>query len=96
MCLHRNWTYNYQAIDDDVVLMGNYVSCKLPRLEALGLKCLVVLRTLTHVRNISKLKENLISLGVLDYKGYKYTCQSGLMKMSKGSLVLLKATKIGL
>lgn len=34
-------------------------------------------------------------MGVLDSTGYKYTCQSGSLKVLKGGLVVMKARKIG-
>jgi hypothetical protein len=36
----------------------------------------------------------LISLEVLDFGGYKYTGQGGSRKVSKDSLVVMKATKV--
>jgi hypothetical protein len=47
-----------------------------------------IVRELTDVRYVLELKSNLISLGVLDSCGCKYTCQGGTLTLSKGSLVL--------
>ena len=52
------------------------------------------LETLTSVINVPKLKKNLISLGVLDSDGYKFTGQDGVLKVSKGALVVMKAEKV--
>jgi hypothetical protein len=49
---------------------------------------------LVDVRYVPETKSNLISLGVLESSGYKYTCQGGALTLSKGSLVLMKATFI--
>ncbi|PKI51663.1 hypothetical protein CRG98_027965 [Punica granatum] len=35
-------------------------------------------------------KENMISLGTLDKPGYKYRCQDGAVRISKGALVVMK------
>jgi hypothetical protein len=51
-------------------------------------------RELVDVRYVPEIKSNLISLGVLESCGYKYTCQGGALTLSKGSLVLMKATFI--
>jgi hypothetical protein len=51
-------------------------------------------RELVDVRYVPEIKSNLISLGVLESCGYKYTCQGGALTLSKGSLVLMKATKV--
>jgi hypothetical protein len=52
-------------------------------------------RTLTDVRHVPKLRKNLISLGVLDSGGYKCIVQGGVLKVSKGILVVMKDKKIG-
>eukprot|EP00253_Pinus_taeda_P019972 PITA_19972 len=53
------------------------------------------IRTLTSVRHVPDLKKNLISLGVLDSDGYKFTGQNGVLKVFKGALVVMKAEKVG-
>nr|GFA49972.1 hypothetical protein [Tanacetum cinerariifolium] len=52
-----------------------------------------VVRTLTDVCHVPDLKKNLISLGVLDSKGFKYTSKNGVLRVSKGALVVMKASK---
>ena len=52
-----------------------------------------MLKTLNDVRYIPDLKRNLISLGVLDSNGYCYKAQNGVLKVMKGSMVVLKAEK---
>ena len=37
-------------------------------------------RTLTYARDVLELRKNLISIGVLDDVGYKFTVQGGFMK----------------
>jgi hypothetical protein len=39
------------------------------------------------------MKKNLISLGVLESKGYKITVKNGIMKVISGALVVMKATR---
>ena len=52
-------------------------------------------RTLTDVRHVLELRKNLISLGVLDFVGYKCATQGGVLKVSKGILVIMKKKRIG-
>ena len=52
-----------------------------------------VIRTLTHVSHVLELKKNLISLGMLDYCAHKFTSLSGVLKVSKGALMVMKALK---
>ena len=53
-----------------------------------------IVRIIIEVRHAPKLKNNFISLGVLDSNGYKYIGQGGALKVSKGSLVVMKARNI--
>ncbi|KAG8477522.1 hypothetical protein CXB51_031082 [Gossypium anomalum] len=52
-----------------------------------------VVRTLSDVRHVPELKRNLISLSTLDSKGYRYTAESGVLNISKGSLVVMKGQR---
>jgi hypothetical protein len=47
-------------------------------------------RTLTDVRHVPTMFRNLISLSTLDNLGYKYFASGGVLKVSKGSLVVMK------
>jgi hypothetical protein len=49
-----------------------------------------IIRTLTDVRHISDTSKNLISLCTLDGKGYKYSGGDGVLKVSKGSLIVMR------
>nr|GEU50950.1 retrovirus-related Pol polyprotein from transposon TNT 1-94 [Tanacetum cinerariifolium] len=53
----------------------------------------VVRTLLTDVHHVPDLKKNLISLGVLDSKGFKYTSKNDVLRVSKGALLVMKATK---
>ncbi|KAG8482827.1 hypothetical protein CXB51_024187 [Gossypium anomalum] len=52
-----------------------------------------VVRTLSDVRHVPELKRNLISLSTPDSKRYKYTAESGVLNISKGSLVVMKGQR---
>lgn len=47
-------------------------------------------RVLQQVRHILGLKRNLISLGTFDIKGYSYKASGGVMRVTKGCLVIMK------
>lgn len=53
------------------------------------------IKNIINSEHVPKLKKNLISLGVLDSGGYEFSCQGGVLKVSKGILVVMKATKVG-
>jgi hypothetical protein len=95
MCLHRNWFSTYQSIDDSVVFMGNIFSFKIIGVGSVWTKMHDgSIRTLTYVRHVPELIKKLISLGVLDSAGYKSTTQGGVLEVSKGILVVMKAKRI--
>ena len=47
------------------------------------------------MRHVPNLRKNLISLGVLDTRGYKSSVQGGVMKVYKGILLVMKVKKVG-
>jgi hypothetical protein len=49
-----------------------------------------IFRTLTNVSHIPDMSKNLISLSTLDDKGYKYSSEDGGLKVSEGSLIIMK------
>jgi hypothetical protein len=76
--------------------MGNYFSCKIVGVGSVQIKMHDgFVRTLTDVRHVPELRNNLISLGVLYSVGYRCTTQGGVLKVSKGILVVMKAKRIG-
>ncbi|CAN1842964.1 Retrovirus-related Pol polyprotein from transposon TNT 1-94 [Linum perenne] len=92
MCPNMDWFSSYESVDAGrIVLMGDNSSCKVAGIGSVQIKMFDgVVRTLTDVRHIPDLKRNLISLSTLDSKGYKYTGEGGVLKVSKGSLVVKK------
>ena len=95
MCSHRNWFISYKSVDEGVVFMGKGIICKIVGVGSIRIRMFDgIVRELTYVRYVPELKSNLISLGVLDSCGYKYTGQGGALTLSKGSLVVMKATKV--
>nr|GEZ14009.1 retrovirus-related Pol polyprotein from transposon TNT 1-94 [Tanacetum cinerariifolium] len=80
--------------DGGHVFMGNDSPCKVVGSGTIHIKMHDgVVRAVTHVRHVPDLKKNLISLSVLDSKGFKYTSENGVLRVSKGALVVMKATK---
>jgi hypothetical protein len=49
-----------------------------------------VIRTLCDVRHIPEVEKNLISLGTLDSNSYVYKSEGGVMKVTKGAMVVMK------
>ncbi|KAH9793420.1 Integrase catalytic domain-containing protein [Citrus sinensis] len=53
------------------------------------------IRIIENVRHVNSLKKNLLSLGQTDSHGYKTHVENGIIKIIKGTLVLMKVEKIG-
>ncbi|KAG8482610.1 hypothetical protein CXB51_024194 [Gossypium anomalum] len=77
MSLNRDWFTTHEIVSEGVVLMGNNASCKIAGVGTIKVKMFDgVVRTLSDVRNVPELKRNLISLSILDSKGYRYPAKS--------------------
>ena len=71
--------------------MGNNASCKVAGIGTVRIKMFdAIVHALGDVIHIPDLERNLISLSTLDAKGYKYTGEGGVLKISKGALVVMK------
>uniref|UniRef100_A0A803NN06 GAG-pre-integrase domain-containing protein n=1 Tax=Cannabis sativa TaxID=3483 RepID=A0A803NN06_CANSA len=52
-----------------------------------------IIKRLTNVRYIPDLNKNIISLGVLDFDGYKITLEDGNLKVVRGTFVAMKGAQ---
>ncbi|KAG8488852.1 hypothetical protein CXB51_016759 [Gossypium anomalum] len=94
MSLSRDWFTTYEIVSEGVVLIRNNASCKIAGVGTIKVKMFDgVVRTLSDVRHVLELKRNLISLSTLDSKGYRYIAESGVLKISKGSIVMMKGQR---
>ena len=92
--LHRDWFDTYKSVNCGFVLMGNNATCKVVGIGTIKIKTFDnVVRTLGEVQHVPMVKKNLISLGTLDSNGYYYKSKNGLMKVSKGVMVVMKGQK---
>ncbi|XP_070043019.1 uncharacterized mitochondrial protein AtMg00300-like [Nicotiana tomentosiformis] len=94
MCPNRDLFTTYESIGGGVVLMGNNAACKVIGKGTVRIKMHdSMVRTLTDVRHAPDLKKNLISLGTLESLGCKYSGEGGVLKVSHGALVIIKACR---
>jgi hypothetical protein len=92
---HRNWFDTYRSINCGSVRMGNDAACTIIGMGTIKIKMSDgVVRTLEEVRHIPDMRKNLISLGTLDSKGYSYKSENGIMKVSKGAMIVMTGQKI--
>lgn len=83
------------SINDSSVLMGNNLAYKIIGISKLKTRMQdKIIRTLMDVRCIPNLEKNLIFLGTLDSFGYKYFSEGEVIRICKGSLVVIQGNKI--
>ena len=71
--------------------MGNDALCKTIGIGNIRMRMFDgQVRTLTNVRYVSDLKKNLLSLGALKVRGYKFSGADRGIKVIKGSMMILK------
>jgi hypothetical protein len=96
MCPNRMWFDTFKSCNADTMLMGNDARCKAIGLGTIKVRMFdEIVKILTNVRYVPDLKKNLISLGTLDSLGYGYSAKDGVIKITKGAMVIMKGKKIG-
>ena len=75
--------------------MGNNIACKVVGIDTIRIKMHDgIIGTLTDVRHVPELKKILISLRTLDSNKCTYETGSGVLRISKSALVMMKGKKI--
>ena len=94
MTSNGGWFEDYKEINGGQVLLGNNSPCKVIGIGSVRIKTNDGFeRVLPDVRHVLELKRNLISLGMLDQHGFSWKGEKGFLKVSKGSLVMMKGVK---
>ncbi|KAJ4723531.1 Retrovirus-related Pol polyprotein from transposon TNT 1-94 [Melia azedarach] len=94
MSPNRNLFDSLNYIDGGRVLMGNNIACKVVGIGNIKIRMFEgILRLIQGVRYVPDLKRNLISLGMLDKSGCILKAENGVLKVVKGSLVIMKGER---
>ena len=94
-CAQKKWFSTYKPYDGGSVLMGNDAVCKAVGINNIRIRMLDgQVRTFTNVRNVPDLKKNLLSLGASESRGYKFSGADGGIKITKGSMTIIKGERI--
>ena len=87
----KDWFDTYKPYNGGMVQMGNDATCLVIGIDSMKIKMFDgVVRVLSIVRNVPDLRKILISLRVLDDLGYSYSSNGGIMKITKGALIVMK------
>ena len=96
MCSNREMSLDFKEFNGGVVYMGNDSTCKMMGIDSVQIKVFDgVVQKINDVRYVPDLKENLISLAVLDASGYRIILEGGNLKVARGALVAIKETRRG-
>ena len=91
MTPNRDWFDTYRSVNSGIVTMGSSAHCKITGICNIRIKMFDgVVRMLCNVKHVPKVKKNLISLGTLDSNGYGYKFVGGVIKVTKGAMVVMK------
>lgn len=94
MFLHK-LVFSYEEVDGVIVHMGNNISCKIIAVGSVKVRIFDgIIRTLGNIKHVPELKMILIHLGGLDFGGRKFIGQGGALKVSKHSLMIMKANNM--
>ncbi|GKV26776.1 hypothetical protein SLEP1_g36011 [Rubroshorea leprosula] len=94
VCPRRDWFETYKLATSTMAL-GDDTMLPIVGIGNIRIKMYDGMVRTFEVRHVPDLKKNLISMSELDFKGCRYSCESGVLKVSKGALVILKGKKVG-
>ncbi|KAJ4723712.1 Retrovirus-related Pol polyprotein from transposon TNT 1-94 [Melia azedarach] len=96
ICSRRKWFITYEQVDGGNISMANSSVCKAVGIGSIKIRthdgkfC-----TLNDVRYVPLMTKNLISLSMLDNKGFNFQGEGGVLHVCKGLNVVLKGVKRG-
>ena len=96
ICPNREFFSTYEQIDGGNVTMANSAACKVVGIGLVRIQTHDgVFCTLNEVRHVPQMTKNLISLSLLDSKGFSFKGEGGVMYVCQGSKVVLTGLKRG-
>jgi len=94
VCPNRDWFSSFEKLDECFTVMGDDHPYNV---EGIGIVRINMfdgmVRELKEVRYVPQLKRNLISIGVLKTLGLVVSIRDGVLKMTKGSMVVMKGVR---
>ena len=88
---NMDWFFSFEKLDRCYVIMGDDHPCNMEGIGIVQIKVFdKIVRELKKVRYLTQLKRNYISVGALKKLGLEVSIRDGVLKMPKGSIVILK------
>jgi len=94
ICPRKEWFSSLEKLDSGVVIMRNDATCQMIGIDTVRIKMFDdMVRNLKDVRYVPQMKKNIISVGAVKSKRLKVTLENGILKVTKGSLVVMKGIR---
>ena len=94
MCPERDWFSSFEKLDGCCTVMGDDHPCNVKGIVTVHIKMFDgIVRELKGVKYVPQLKRNLISVGDLKTLGLMVSIRDGVLKMIKGSMVVMKGVR---
>jgi len=91
VCPNKNWFSSLEKLDGCFTVMGDNHPCNVKGIGSFHIKIFDgIVRELKEVRYVPQLKRNLISVGTLETLGLAVSIRHGVLKMTKGLMVVMK------
>ena len=91
----HDWFCTYELVSEGFVFMGDDHALEITGVGTIKIKMFnASIRTIQRVRHVKGLKKNLLSIGQLDNLKCKTYIESGILKVVKCALVVMKAKKM--
>jgi len=91
ICLNKDWFSNFEKLDGCYIVMSNNRPCNMEGIGTVLIKMFDgMVQELKEVRYVPQLKKNFISVGVLEALGLEIFDRDGVLKILRGSMVVLK------
>ena len=94
MCSHKEWFFKFEEVDGGVVYMGSGDVSYITEMSSIWLNNhdgLIIV--LIDIRNVPKLKKNIISLGAFESKGLVVIIRDGVLNVILDALLVMKGTR---
>lgn len=94
MCPRKSNFKSLELKEGGMVLLGNNKACKVKGMGTIRLKLFDNHEILLQkVRYIPELRRNLLSIRMFDKLGYVIKVEHGILKISRGAMIIVKGTK---
>lgn len=91
MCPRREWFSPYTQVENGCIKMANSSTSQVTGIGSIKIRTHDGrFYTLNEVRHVPSIEKNLISVSLLDSRGFKYSGGDGVVKIYQGSDVILK------